>query len=94
MYGLNDDAQGFPRYAYCCSPLQFSVAYVNKPKALVAGRGYHIVITSNIPVSRWLEGIIGNYAEGGIETVRGRYGGSFRGLSIVRFWPITQFIIS
>jgi hypothetical protein len=47
-----------PRSAYCYIPLQLPVAYVNKRKALVAGRGYHVVITANIPANRparWLE---------------------------------------
>jgi hypothetical protein len=90
-------------YAYSHIPLKLRVAYVNKPKALVAGRGYHVGITTSIPVNRRLAGTIGNYAEGGIEITGGPMGGggkvdphrtSFRGLGVVRCWPITQFIIS
>jgi hypothetical protein len=83
MYGLDDDAQSFPRYAYSHIPLQLPAAYVNMPKALGAGRGYHVVITTNIPVNKRPEGTIGNSAEGGIETTGGHMGVGVGGIDSV-----------
>jgi hypothetical protein len=41
MQGLLDDGREIPAPAYCCIILQFPLAYVNQPKALVAKEVSH-----------------------------------------------------
>jgi hypothetical protein len=52
-----------------------ALAYVNQPKALVAGEGYLVVITPIIPAKRMtnvMDGNIGKYAyKGGAQQLEG-----------------------
>jgi hypothetical protein len=60
----DDSDRDFPFPAYYCSSFQYLLAYVNRPKELVASEVYHL----NIPVNRIagrLKGNIWTYAGGG-----------------------------
>jgi hypothetical protein len=48
----DDDVRDFPLSAYCCIPLQVPLANVIQPKAHVSGEGYHMSITTSIPVNK------------------------------------------
>jgi hypothetical protein len=51
MHGMNNGMQGFLPSDTCCIALQLALEYARWHKVLVAGKIYHMVITSNIFVN-------------------------------------------